>query len=92
MDMKSAFLNALWQEEVYVAQPKGFVNLHHSNHVFKLKKELYGPKQAPQAWHERLTTYLLVYGLFRGQTNQSLFTKGKLYSSKLDISFSVRIV
>ncbi|TYK19203.1 putative mitochondrial protein [Cucumis melo var. makuwa] len=44
--------------EVYVAQPKGFVDSEHLKHVYKLNKVLYGLKQAPRAWYERLTVYL----------------------------------
>ncbi|KAK2409679.1 putative mitochondrial protein [Trifolium repens] len=52
MDVKSAFLNGYLQEEVYVEQPKGFVEHIFPNHVYKLKKALYGLKQAPKAWFE----------------------------------------
>ena len=48
MDMKTAFLNGLLKE-VYVAQPKGFIDPHFPNHVLYLNKELYGLKQAPRA-------------------------------------------
>jgi hypothetical protein len=44
MDVKSAFLNVYLQEEVYVEQPKGFVESEFPNHVYKLKKALYGLK------------------------------------------------
>ena len=50
MDVKSAFLNGMLQEEVYVKQPKGFINPHRSDDVYKLKRALYGLKQTPQAW------------------------------------------
>jgi hypothetical protein len=53
------FLNGILQEEVYVEQPKGFLDPHYPQHVYKLKKALYGLKQAPRVWYERLTTYLL---------------------------------
>ena len=49
MDVKSAFLNGMLQEEVYMEQPKGFVNPHRPNDVYKLKRPLYGLKQAPRA-------------------------------------------
>ncbi|KAA0050644.1 Retrovirus-related Pol polyprotein from transposon TNT 1-94 [Cucumis melo var. makuwa] len=58
MDVKSAFLNGYLNEEVYVAQPKGFVDSEHPKHVHKLNKALYGLKQAPRAWYDRLTVYL----------------------------------
>jgi hypothetical protein len=75
MDVKSAFLNGVLQEEVYVEQPKGFQDPHHPHHVYKLKKALYGLKQAPRAWYERLTTYLLAKGFTRGQANRTLFIR-----------------
>jgi hypothetical protein len=59
MDVKSAFLNGILQEKVYVEQPKGFLDPHYPQYVYKLKKALYGLKQSPRAWYERLTTYLL---------------------------------
>lgn len=59
MDMKSAFLNGLLLEEVLVAQPKGFEDPHYPYYVLRCKKDLYGFKQVPRAWYERLTTFLL---------------------------------
>ena len=58
MDVKSAFLNRMLQEEVYVEQPKGFVDPHRPDDVYRLKRALYGLKQAPRAWYDRLTAYL----------------------------------
>ena len=49
MDVKSAFLNGMLQKEVYVEQPKGFVDPHRPDDVYKLKRALYGLKQAPRA-------------------------------------------
>ncbi|GJZ20814.1 retrovirus-related pol polyprotein from transposon TNT 1-94 [Tanacetum coccineum] len=42
MDVKTAFLNGNLREEVYVSQPDGFVDPDNPNHVYKLKKALYG--------------------------------------------------
>ncbi|CAM8937456.1 unnamed protein product [Rhodiola kirilowii] len=68
MDVNSAFLNGLLNEEVYVAQPKGFEDPHHPDHVYRLKKALYGFKQAPRAWYERLTEFLINHGYVRGES------------------------
>jgi hypothetical protein len=49
MGVKTAFLNALIQDEVYIEKPKGFEVHGRDSHVCKLNKELYGMKQAPRA-------------------------------------------
>nr|GEU30444.1 copia protein [Tanacetum cinerariifolium] len=48
--IKSAFLNGFINEEVYVAQPPGFIDFAKPNHVYRLKKAQYGLKQASKAW------------------------------------------
>ncbi|CAL9011462.1 unnamed protein product, partial [Prunus brigantina] len=75
MDVKTAFLNGIINEEVYCEQPKGFEDIDHSDHVYKLKKALYGLKQAPRAWYERLSSFLLSEGFIRGSADKTLFVK-----------------
>ena len=75
MDVKTAFLNGLLKEDVYVTQPKGFIDPHFTDHVLYLKKALYGLKQAPKAQYDRLTQYLVAYGFTRGKADQTLFIK-----------------
>nr|GEX62507.1 integrase, catalytic region, zinc finger, CCHC-type, peptidase aspartic, catalytic [Tanacetum cinerariifolium] len=55
MDVKTTFLNGPLKEEVYVAQPDGFVDLDHPEKVYRLMKALYGLKQAPRAWYDELS-------------------------------------
>ena len=59
MNVKSAFLNGILDEEVYIEQPEGFVDPNKRDMVCKLHKALYGLKQAPRAWYERLHSYLV---------------------------------
>ena len=75
MDMKSAFLNGYINELVYVEQPLGFEDEKKPNHVYKLRKALYGLMQAPRAWYERLRDFLLSKGFKMGKIDTTLFTK-----------------
>ncbi|GKF74271.1 putative ribonuclease H-like domain-containing protein [Tanacetum coccineum] len=62
MDVKSAFLYGKIEEEVYVCQPLGFEDPDFPDRVYKIEKALYGLHQAPRAWNETLSTYLLDNG------------------------------
>ncbi|GJX64531.1 retrovirus-related pol polyprotein from transposon TNT 1-94 [Tanacetum coccineum] len=70
MDVKTAFLNGPLKEEVYVAQPDGFVDPDHPEKVYHLRKALYGLKQASRAWYDELSNFLMSKGFTKG------FTKG----------------
>jgi hypothetical protein len=72
--MKTAFLNGIIQEEVYVRQTPGFESLKYLDRVYKLLKALYGHKQAPWAWYGRLKTFLLEQKYVMGSVNKTLFT------------------
>ncbi|GJV90878.1 putative ribonuclease H-like domain-containing protein [Tanacetum coccineum] len=75
MDVKSAFLYGKIEEEVYVCQPPRFEDPHFPNKVYKVEKALYGLHQAPRAWYETLSTYLLDNGFHRGQIDKTLFIR-----------------
>ncbi|GJS15564.1 putative ribonuclease H-like domain-containing protein [Tanacetum coccineum] len=75
MDVKSTFLYGKIKKEVYVCQPPGFEDLDFPDRVYKVEKALYGLHQAPRAWYETLSTYLLDNGFQRGKIDKTLFIK-----------------
>nr|GEV12685.1 putative ribonuclease H-like domain-containing protein [Tanacetum cinerariifolium] len=75
MDVKSAFLYGTIEEEVYVCQPLRFENPDHLDKVYKVVKALYGLHQAPRAWYETLSNYLLENGFQKGKIDQTLIIK-----------------
>ncbi|GKA97460.1 retrovirus-related pol polyprotein from transposon TNT 1-94 [Tanacetum coccineum] len=75
MDVKTAFLYRKIEEEVYVCQPPGFEDPDFPDRVYKVEKALYGLHQAPRAWYETLSTYLLDNGFQRGKIDKTLFIK-----------------
>ncbi|GKF61863.1 putative ribonuclease H-like domain-containing protein, partial [Tanacetum coccineum] len=75
MDVKSSFLYGTIEEEVYVCQPPRFEDPQFPNRVYKVEKALYGLHQAPKAWYETLSTYLIENGFRRGTIDKTLFIK-----------------
>ncbi|GKB61702.1 retrovirus-related pol polyprotein from transposon TNT 1-94 [Tanacetum coccineum] len=75
MDLKSAFLYGKIEEEVYVCQPPGFEDSDFPDTMYKVEKALYGLHQAPRAWYETLSTYLLNNFFQRGKIDKTLFIK-----------------
>nr|GEX81198.1 hypothetical protein [Tanacetum cinerariifolium] len=73
MDVKMEFLNGPLKEEVYVAQPDGFVDLDHPEKVYRLSKALYGLKQALRAWYDELANFLISKGFTKGTLDPTLF-------------------
>ncbi|GKA17684.1 retrovirus-related pol polyprotein from transposon TNT 1-94 [Tanacetum coccineum] len=59
MDVKTTFLNGPIKEEVYVDQPYGFIDTHHPDKYYRLKKSLYELKQAPRAWYDEISNFLV---------------------------------
>jgi hypothetical protein len=74
MDVRSAFLNSVIQEEVYVRQPPDFENLKYPDRVYKLSKALNRLKQAPCALYARLKMFLLEHGYVMESVDKTLFT------------------
>jgi hypothetical protein len=74
IDVKSAFLNSVIQEKVFLRQPPDFENPKYSDRVYKLSNALYVLKQALRAWYTRLKTFLLEHGYVMGSIDKTLFT------------------
>ncbi|GKB57929.1 retrovirus-related pol polyprotein from transposon TNT 1-94, partial [Tanacetum coccineum] len=74
MDVKTAFLNGELRKEVYVSQLEGFADQDNPPHVYKLKKDLYSLKQAPRAWYDMLSSFLISQHFSKGAVDLTLFT------------------
>ena len=72
MDVKSSFPNGWIKEEVYIEHPDGVQIVEDEDQVCRLKKALYGFKQAPRAWYNRLDTYLKKLNFRRGRDDSNL--------------------
>ncbi|CAI5520266.1 unnamed protein product [Closterium sp. Naga37s-1] len=75
MDIVTAFLNGILEEEIFMAQPEGFDD--GSGRVWKLKKALYGLKQAPRQWYMKLREVLEGIGFTPSTADHSLFMLGE---------------
>ncbi|CAL2243101.1 unnamed protein product [Prunus armeniaca] len=75
LDVKSAFLNGVLDEEVYVEQPEGFELKNAGHKVYKLRKALYGLKQAPRAWYSEIDAYLSMCKFKRSISEATLYTR-----------------
>ncbi|CAI7895211.1 unnamed protein product [Closterium sp. NIES-54] len=75
MDVTTAFLNGVLEEEIFMAQPEGFDD--GSGRVLKLKKALYGLKQSPRQWYLKLRGVLEEIGFTPSTADHSLFMLGE---------------
>jgi len=75
MDVKTTFLNGELEEEIYMTQPEGCVAPGQEEKVCKLLKYLYGLKQTPKQWHEKLDNVLLCDGFSTNDVNKCAYTK-----------------
>jgi hypothetical protein len=75
MDAKTNFLNGVIKEEVYVEKPKGFETHDNQTHVCRLKKSLYGLKQTPKAWYDRIDNFLINLGFTKSKADSNMYFK-----------------
>jgi len=76
MDVKSAFLNGVLKEEVYIEQPLSYKKKGQEHKVCRLNKALYGLKQAPRAWYSAIDSYLLENRFEKCEGEPTLYIKG----------------
>jgi hypothetical protein len=79
MDVKSAFLNGVLKEEVFMRQTSGFESEKYPHRLYKLRKALYGLKEMPRARYGRLTGFLFKRGFEMGKVDQTLFLLKRRY-------------
>jgi hypothetical protein len=58
---------------VYIDHPQGFEITRKESHVCRMKKSLYGIKQALRAWYSRIDGYLYTMGLTKSEENPNLY-------------------
>ncbi|GJS16917.1 retrotransposon protein, putative, ty1-copia subclass [Tanacetum coccineum] len=75
MDVKTTFLNGYLNEEVYMEQPKGFVNLEYPNRVCKLKRSIYRLKQASRQWNKRFDDEIKKFGFSQNADEPCVYLK-----------------
>ena len=77
MDVKTAFLNGDLDEKVYMAQPKGFVVKEKEHIGCRLKKSIYGLKQASRQWYLKFDGTKRKFGFKENVEDNCIYTKFK---------------
>ena len=75
MDVKMAFLTGKLEEEVYMAQPEGFISEKGINLVCKLKKLINGLKQASRQWYIKFHNVITSFGFEKNIVDQCIYIK-----------------
>ncbi|KAH9737203.1 Integrase catalytic domain-containing protein [Citrus sinensis] len=75
MDVKTAFLNGSLSEDVYMVQPDGFVESGRENMVCKLKRSIYGLKQASRQWYLKFHDIVTSYGFQENAVDQCIYLR-----------------
>ena len=78
MDVKTAFLNGNLEESIYMSQPEGFIEQDQEQKVCKLKKSIYGLKQASRSWNIRFDTAIKSYGFEQNIDEPSVYKRSSI--------------
>ena len=88
MDVKTAFLQGDLDEEIYMKQPDGYIGKDKPNHVCKLKKSIYGLKQAARCWNIAIDTFLKSNGYKNSSADSCLYIKS-VKQSNGEVDFTI---
>ncbi|KAG6389173.1 hypothetical protein SASPL_150632 [Salvia splendens] len=72
LDVQNALLNGVLSKPVYMEQSPSFIDPQFPNHVCRLKKAIYGLKQASLVWYQRFSDFLIHVGFFCSRPDPSL--------------------
>ncbi|GJT19192.1 retrotransposon protein, putative, ty1-copia subclass [Tanacetum coccineum] len=75
MDVKTAFLNGYLDEDIYMVQPEGFIDPNHPRKVCKLKRSIYGLKQASRSWNKRFDEEIKRFGFAQNLDEPCVYQK-----------------
>jgi hypothetical protein len=75
MDVKTAFLNGILEEEVFMTQPEGFIDSNNAEKVCKLQRSIYGLKQASRSWNLRFDEAIKSFGFHRNLEESCVYKK-----------------
>ena len=75
MDVKTAFLNGILDEDVYMVQPDGYIDEVKPDYVCQLKRLLYGLKQSPRMWNQTIDKFMLEMWFKKYKTDHCFYTK-----------------
>ena len=73
VDVTTAFLNGVLEEEIFMRQPEGFVGEGQEHLVCRLKRSLYGLKQSPRCWNSTLDEYLKCLGFVQSMGDPCIY-------------------
>ncbi|KAI5341456.1 hypothetical protein L3X38_020730 [Prunus dulcis] len=75
MDVKTAFLNGDLYEEIYMQQPEGFIQEGREDQVCKLRKSIYGLKQASRQWYLKFDEVVRSHGFSESPVDECIYIK-----------------
>ncbi|GKF12218.1 retrotransposon protein, putative, ty1-copia subclass [Tanacetum coccineum] len=88
IDVKTAFLNGYLDEDIYMVQPKGFVDPKHPRKVCKLQRSIYGLKQASRSWNKRFDEEIKKFGFSQNLNEPCVYQK----DSRSNVTFLILYV